>query len=81
MLGQDISVVGQLRNEGALSDKTYLEILRSGEIIPESVDMNEELAEIKRLTEEKKAEAQAQLKMQQETAQQAAKPAAGAPKN
>ena len=81
MLGQDISVVGQLRNEGALSDKTYLEILRSGEIIPESVDMNEELAEIKRLTEEKKAEAQAQLKMQQETAQKAAKPAAGAPKN
>jgi hypothetical protein len=43
--------------------------------------MNEELAEIKRLTEEKKAEAQAQLKMQQETAQKAAKPAAGAPKN
>jgi hypothetical protein len=81
MLGQDISVVGQLRNEGALSDKTYLEILRSGEIIPESVDMNEELAEIKRLTEEKKAEAQAQLKIQQETAQKAAKPAAGAPKN
>jgi hypothetical protein len=81
MLGQDISVIGQLRAEGALSDATYLEILRSGEIIPESVNMDDELAEIKRLTEEKKAEAQAQLKMQQETAQKAAKPAAGAPKN
>ena len=70
-----------LGGEGALSDKTYLEILRSGEIIPESVNMNEELAEIQRLSAEKKADAQAQLKIQQETAQQAANPAAGAPKN
>jgi len=69
LLGQDISVIGQLRAEGALSDKTYLEILRSGEIIPDKIDLDAELTEIQRLTEEKKAEAEAQLRMQQEAAQ------------
>ena len=69
LLGQDISVIGQLRAEGGLSDQTYLEILRSGEIIPDKINLNDELAEIQRLTEEKKAEAEAQLRMQQEAAQ------------
>ena len=69
LLGQDISVIGQLRAEGGLSDQTYLEILRSGEIIPDKINLNDELAEIQRLTEEKKAEAEAQFRMQQEAAQ------------
>ena len=69
LLGQDISVIGQLRAEGGLSDQTYLEILRSGEIIPDKINLEEELTEIQRLTEEKKAEAEAQLRMQQEAAQ------------
>ena len=69
LLGQDISVIGQLRAEGGLSDQTYLEILRSGEIIPDKINLEDELAEIQRLTEEKKAEAEAQFRMQQEAAQ------------
>ena len=69
LLGQDISVIGQLRAEGGLSDQTYLEILRSGEIIPDKINLSDELAEIQRLTEEKKAEAEAQFRMQQEAAQ------------
>ena len=69
LLGQDISVIGQLRAEGGLSDQTYLEILRSGEIIPDKINLNDELAEIQRLTEEKKAETEAQFRMQQEAAQ------------
>jgi hypothetical protein len=81
LLGQDISVIGQLRAEGALSNETYLDILKSGEIIPDKVDLTAELERVNKLQEEKKAEAEQQLKLQQETAQQAAKPAAGAPKN
>ena len=81
LLGQDISVIGQLRAEGALSNATYLDILKSGEIIPDKVDLVAELARVEKLQEEKKAEAEQQLRMQQETAQQAAEPAPGAPEN
>ena len=70
LLGQDISVIGQLRTEGALSDETYLEILKSGEILPDRIDLGDELVKIKQLQEEKKAEAEAQFKMQAEMAQQ-----------
>ena len=70
LLGQDISVIGDLRSQGALSDDTYLKILKSGEIIPDSVDLDEELSEIERLTKEKEEKA---LKM----AKEAAKPAPG----
>ena len=70
LLGQDISVIGDLRSQGALSDDTYLKILKSGEIIPDTVDLDQELAEIERLTKEKEEKA---LKM----AQEAAKPAPG----
>ena len=68
LLGQDISVIGQLRAEGALTNETYLKILKSGEIIPDSVNIDEELAAVERLQEEKKAEMEAQLRMQQEAA-------------
>jgi hypothetical protein len=81
LLGQDISVIGQLRAEGALSNETYLDILKSGEIIPDRVDLDAELQKIEELQAEKKAEAEAQLKMQQEAAQNRANPAPGAAKN
>jgi len=68
LLGQDISVIGQLRAEGALTNETYLKILKSGEIIPDSVNIDDELAAVDRLQEEKKAEMEAQLRMQQEAA-------------
>ena len=70
LLGQDISVIGELRAQGALSDETYLKILKSGEIIPDNVDLDAELVEIERLTKEKEEKA---LKM----AKEAAKPAPG----
>ena len=58
LLGQDVSVIGQLRAEGALSNETYLDILKSGEIIPDKVDLTAELAKIEKLTAEKEAKAQ-----------------------
>ena len=79
LLGQDVSVIGQLRAEGALSNETYLDILKSGEIIPDKVDLTAELAKIEQLQEEKKAEAEQQLKMQQEAAQNRGNQDPGAP--
>ena len=55
LLGQDISVIGQLRAEGALSNETYLDILKSGEIIPDKIDLDEELTRIEKLQEEKES--------------------------
>ena len=80
-MGQDISEIGQLRAEGALSNETYLDILKSGEIIPDKIDLDEELSRIDKLQEEKKAEAEQQLKMQQEAAQNRGNQAPGASKN
>ena len=81
MLGQDVSVIGQLRAEGALSNETYLDILKSGEIIPDRVDLTAELEKINALQEEKKAEEEEQLRIQQEAAQNRVNPAPGASEN
>jgi hypothetical protein len=70
LIGQDVSVIGQLRTEGALSDETYLKILQSGEVLPDSVDLKAELGRIEALTAEKEAKQEEQLKMQQAAAQQ-----------
>ena len=70
LIGQDVSVIGQLRTEGALSDETYLKILQSGEVLPDSVDLKAELERIEALTAEREAKQEEQLKMQQAAAQQ-----------
>ena len=64
--------------KSALSNETYLDILKSGEIIPDKVDLTVELEKIEKLQEEKKAEAEQQLKMQQEAAQNRGNQAPGA---
>ena len=56
LLGQDVAVIGDLNERGAITDKTFLEILKSGEILPDTVDLNRELAETKRLKEAKQNE-------------------------
>ena len=43
LIGQDVSVLSQLNEAGKLSDATLLEILRRGEILPDTVDINTEL--------------------------------------
>jgi len=57
LLGQDIAVIGDLNERGAISDKTFLQILKSGEILPDMIDLNTEL----RATERKRREIQEQL--------------------
>jgi len=54
LLGQDISVVGQLATAGLITDKTFLEILKQGEILPDTVDLDSELTNVRLKQEEKK---------------------------
>ena len=56
LLGQDVAVIGDLNERGAITDKTFLEILKSGEILPDTVDLNRELAETKLLKRKKRNE-------------------------
>lgn len=49
LLGQDVAVIGDLNARGAITDKTFLEILKSGEILPDTVDLTKELRETKAL--------------------------------
>ena len=57
LLGQDVSVLGQLNAAGQITDKTFLEILKSGEILPDTVDLQKELRETKALKKQKEAQA------------------------
>jgi hypothetical protein len=43
LIGQDIAVLAQLNDSGKISDGLLLEILRRGEILPDTVDIDEEL--------------------------------------
>jgi hypothetical protein len=44
LIGQDIAVLAQLNDSGKISNSTLLEILRRGEILPDNIDIEEELA-------------------------------------
>ena len=56
LLGQDIAVIGDLNRDGLITDKSFLQILKSGEILPDTVDLNKELRETAKLKEAKKNE-------------------------
>ena len=53
LIGQDISVINELNERGAITDMTFLEILKSGEILPDTIDLNKELRETKVLKRKK----------------------------
>ena len=44
LIGQDIAVITQLNQLGKISDQMLLEILRRGEILPDNIKIDEELA-------------------------------------
>ena len=44
LIGQDVSVLTQLNQAGKISDQMLLEILRRGEILPDNVNIEDELA-------------------------------------
>ena len=56
LLGQDISVIDALNERGAITDKSFLQILKSGEILPDTIDLNAELRETKVLKQRRKNE-------------------------
>ena len=44
LLGQDISVLGDIASNGQITQETFLKILRQGEILPDTVDFNAEVS-------------------------------------
>ena len=46
LIGQDVAVLTQLNQLGKISDSMLLEILRRGEILPDNINVEEELDEI-----------------------------------
>ena len=44
LIGQDVSVLAQLNDMGKISDQMLLEILRRGEILPDNINIEDELA-------------------------------------
>jgi hypothetical protein len=44
LIGQDVSVLAQLNEMGKISDTMLLEILRRGEILPDTINVEEEVA-------------------------------------
>jgi hypothetical protein len=44
LIGQDVSVLAQLNEMGKISDTMLLEILRRGEILPDTIDVESEVA-------------------------------------
>ena len=54
LLGQDIAVLGDLARDGLLTQDAFLKILRQGEIMPDTIDINKELAATQQLANEKR---------------------------
>lgn len=46
LLGQDVSVIGTLHKEGQLPTKEFVQILKYGEILPDSVDVDKLVTDI-----------------------------------
>jgi hypothetical protein len=46
LIGQDVAVLSDLNQAGKISDEMLLEILRRGEVLPDNVDIQEELQKI-----------------------------------
>ena len=46
LIGQDVSVLAQLNEMGKITDTTLLEILRRGEILPDNLDIQDEISQL-----------------------------------
>ena len=53
LLGQDVSVLGDLEANGQIRTSTFLRIMRHGEWMPNEIDLQEEEAAVKQLKAEK----------------------------
>jgi hypothetical protein len=56
LLGQDMSVLGQLEKDGQIQPRTMLKIMQHGEWLPDDVDIEEEVKATKLLKEQAKKE-------------------------
>ena len=84
LLGQDIAVLNDIRSSGGMSNETFLKVLRQGEILPDNVDMSEELNYVEQQDALRQAQAAMMSTAPAETGenasdtQESASPAAGA---
>ena len=46
LIGQDVAVLSDLNTNGKISDEMLLEVLRRGEILPDTINVQEEAAKI-----------------------------------
>tara|TARA_A100001201_G_scaffold136123_1_gene124834 strand:+ start:193 stop:1554 length:1362 start_codon:yes stop_codon:yes gene_type:complete len=53
LIGQDVAVLSALNENGKISNEMLLEVLRRGEILPDNIDMQEELDRIEEIEAEK----------------------------
>ena len=56
LLGQDMSVLGQLEKDGQIQPKTMLKIMQHGEWLPDDVDIEEEVKATEKLKKQKMKE-------------------------
>jgi len=56
LLGQDISVIDDLAARGAITNRTFLQILKSGEILPDMIDLDAEMRETEALRQQRREE-------------------------
>jgi len=75
LLGQDVSVLGQLEEAGQVTTETFLKIMKSGQWLPEDVDVEQEAEAVAKRKEEAKKQAMDMMQQQSKLAQ-ANKPAA-----
>jgi len=53
LIGQDVAVLSALNENGKISNEMLLEVLRRGEILPDNIDMEQELGRIEEIEAEK----------------------------
>ena len=64
LLGQDAAVLSEMHLNGQVTTRSFLEMLRAGEWLPDDHDINQEMEEIERLMEEKEKKQQEMLDKQ-----------------
>ena len=77
LLGQDVGVLGTLHQNGQLSDRAFLKVMRHGEWLPDDISLDDEEKAIAKLREEKERAMKEQMQFELESKRSQAPPAAG----
>ena len=56
LIGQDVAVLNDINARGGLSDETFLRVLQRGEVLPDNLDVEQEISAIERLRQTRDVE-------------------------